>query len=202
MEVAVRIGFDDREADVGEIRNRLPIDLAVATARLCPALDDVTCYGSGCKFVPLFGTPSELVDRRRQSQRGVGRAPRDNHLSSGFKRFDQGKRSQVDVGTQNLWTDRLDRLAAVDIVEGNAPIKHFVHSFIDVVTQDDRHFAAFDARSSRGVDDCSGTGPRVDPAGIRDDPDISLHESRKNAGREGNKVAGISLGRVALFLLL
>src|SRR5262252_6904669 len=63
-EGSVLAGLDNRVADVPEIGDRLPIDLAIAARRLRAAFDDVTGDRPGGDLVPVVESPAEFVDHR------------------------------------------------------------------------------------------------------------------------------------------
>src|SRR5208337_4807274 len=65
-ERSVRLGLDDRIADVGHIRNILPVDLAIPAGALGSALDDMARDGAGGQLVPLVVLPFEAVYHGRQ----------------------------------------------------------------------------------------------------------------------------------------
>jgi hypothetical protein len=59
-------GFDDRETDVREIGNVLPVELAVSARTLPAAFDDVPGDRAGGDPVPIFECPAEFVHQRRE----------------------------------------------------------------------------------------------------------------------------------------
>ena len=58
-ERSVGLGFHDGIADVGQIRNVLPIHLAIAAGALRAAFDDVPGDGAGGQLVVIVGLPAE-----------------------------------------------------------------------------------------------------------------------------------------------
>src|ERR1700734_2513255 len=59
-ERSVRFGFYDWIADVIQRRNGFPIDLAIAAAALCAALNGVAGNDARGEFVPLVRMPSKF----------------------------------------------------------------------------------------------------------------------------------------------
>ena len=70
--VAVGFGFDNRIADIGEVRNGLPIHLAISAGALRAAFHGVSGDGAGGEPVPIVGLPAEFVNHGRQRQAGIG----------------------------------------------------------------------------------------------------------------------------------
>ena len=79
----VGLGFDDGVADVGEIGEVLPVDLAVAAGGLGAAFNNVAGDGTGGEFVPIGFGPMELVNQRAEGEGGVRGAPVASALASG-----------------------------------------------------------------------------------------------------------------------
>src|SRR5262249_37025994 len=114
-ETAIGLGLDDRVADVGQVGDGLPIDLAVAARALRAALDNVSGDRPGSELVELVRLPAEAMDHRGESERGVGGASGDHHLRAGSERFGEGERADVRVGAEDAIAYRGDRLARVHI---------------------------------------------------------------------------------------
>ena len=93
----VGLGFDDRIADVGQIRNRFPIHLAISAGPLRAAFDGVPGDGAGREPVPIVGLPPEFVNHRREREAGIGHAAGDDDLRALRERVDHGQRAEVNV---------------------------------------------------------------------------------------------------------
>jgi hypothetical protein len=86
-ERSVRLGFHDGVADVGQVRDVLPVHLTVAAGALRAALDDVSGDDARGELVIVLRPPAEAVDHGREHQSGVGAAARDHHVRAGGQRL-------------------------------------------------------------------------------------------------------------------
>src|SRR5580765_3758766 len=72
--------LDYRETDIRHIRDRLPIVLAVAAARLGTTFDNVPGDRPSRDLVPVVKSPAEFMYQRSERQARVGQASPDDDI--------------------------------------------------------------------------------------------------------------------------
>ena len=137
-----------------------------------------------------------------ESQSRIGRTSRDDDPGACLQRFDQREGSQVDIAAQDLGPDLPNGFSTLQVIEGDASSDHLVEPAEDVIAGNDGDLRAADSFFTRCLDDGPGARCWVHAAGIRDDLDVSLQQSRKNPRCQGNKIAGVAEAGIAVLLLL
>ena len=200
-EGAVGLGFNDRITDVVEVRDGVPIDLAVSAGGLRAALDAVSGDGSGGELVPIVGLPSEFMNHGREREAGVGDAAGDDDLRALGQRVDDGPRAEVDVGALHVGADGGQGLAGIHAFELDAAREKSVEAVHDVVAGDGGDFD-LDSLALGHVEHGVLAGGGIHSAGVGDDADAPLLQIGEHAGDHVDEVAGVAGIGVARPLLL
>src|SRR6478609_5546051 len=104
-EGSVGTRFDQRVADIGQIRYRSPVVETVSPGALGAALDDVASDDSRSELIPALRAPPKLVTEWRHGQRGIGRATRNHDVGSRAQRLDYRFGAYVSVRRQHSFPD-------------------------------------------------------------------------------------------------
>ena len=99
-EAAVGMALDDGVADVGPVRNLLPVGVQ-PTGRLAAAFDDVPGQAAAGQFVVLVGGPAELVHQGPQCDGAVDAAAGDHDVGPGLECAHDGQRTEIGIGAQH-----------------------------------------------------------------------------------------------------
>ena len=115
--------------------NVFPIHLAVAAGALRAAFDDVSGDGAGGELVPVVRFPFELVDHRRERERGIGGTAGDHDIGARVERFRQRERPDVGIGRKDAISNGRDGLAGVHIPHLVTFAEEFVDSIENIVAR-------------------------------------------------------------------
>src|SRR5690606_1110238 len=194
-------GLDDGEADLGHVRDGLPVG-EVAAGGLRAALEDVAGDGAGGHPVPVVLGPAELVDHRGEGEAGVGRPPGDDDIGAALERLDDGAGAEVGVRAHDAVAHGGQRRARLHVLQPDALGQQIVEPVHEVVAGDDGDLEAGDAALAGVPDDGLGAGRRVDAAGVRDHLEPLLPDVRQQLRDDLDEVAGVAGAGVAEALLL
>jgi len=196
-EAAVRLGFDDRVADLLQLWNRLPVHLRVPSRGLRAALDDVPRDGAGRQLVPFIGPPAEAVNHGRQRQRRIRRAPRDHHLRPGVQRRSQRERADIGVSAQDAVANLGKRPSALQVAHLVALLQELVDAAQHIVALHHRHL-----QPRRCLPHRPRAGPRIHAARVGHHRHPALPQPPGDAPHQRREVARITRLRIRLFLFL
>ena len=203
LERAVGRGLHDRITHVRQVGDALPVNQAIAAARLGAALDRVACHRARREEVPRVRPPLERMHQRREREPGVGHPARDHDVGTAPQRIHHGAGTKVGVGREDAVANVAQRAPGVEVPELVAPREQPVQPAEQVISRDDTDpQSAAQSQPPCRVRDRLRAGARVHAARVRRHLDPPLRQSRQDALHGGDEVLGVAERRIARALLL
>ena len=155
----------DREAETGEIGNVLVAGIGeIAAGDLTRAFQEMPDDRALAQQIPIVERPAELMDKRREKQRGIAHTSCDHDIGAAPEGLQDAGDAHIRVGRQNGVAERGDvaRTLEQGVVARSHDREH-------VVAGDGRDPQAAEAEASRHLG-CGERCPRgVGRAHVRDD---------------------------------
>ena len=160
--------FGNWKTESGKIGNLFEARVCVITAGDLPGtLEKVTDGRPGAEARPVLERPLEPMDERREKQRGVRDASRDDDLGAGREGVHDRRRTEVGVGGHERVAECADGLTCV--LKNVRPASDLVDH---VIAGDSRDLQPAQAEAPGDLPNQVRSGERIGRAHVRDNRDV------------------------------